>query len=117
MSSIFVIVVVVSFLFGVRKPLYGCIAGTIAAGISYYLFIEESFDLLMFFVVTAVGLLLSLLVAYFSSWFFSGFRGGKRHTGPSMIGGFGKGETAHRSSGIIHSDEEREGMRPEHRKK
>ena len=116
MSSIFVIVVVVSFLFGVRKPLYGCIAGTIAAGISYYLFIE-SFDLIIFFVVIAVGLLLSLLVAYFSSWFFSGFRGGRRHTGPSMMGGFGKGETAHRSSGIILSDEEREDMKPEHRKK
>ena len=116
MSSIFVIVVVVSFLFGVRKPLYGCIAGTIAAGISYYLFIE-SFDLIIFFVVIVAGLLLSLLVAYFSSWFFSGFRGGRRHIGPSMIGGFGKGETAHRSSGIILSDEEREGMKPEHKKK
>lgn len=116
MSSIFVIVVVVSFLFGVRKPLYGCIAGTIAAGISYYLFIESS-DLIIFFVVIAAGMLLSLLVGYFSSWFFSGFRGGRRHTGPSMIGGFGKGETAHRGSGIIFSDEEREGMKPEHRKK
>ena len=116
MSSIFVIVFAVSFLFGARKPLYGCIAGTIAAGISYYLFIEN-FDLLIFFIVIAVGLLLSLIVAYFSSWFFSGFRGGRHHTGPSMMGGFGKGETAHRSAGIILSDEEREGMKPEHRKK
>ena len=116
MSSIFVIVVVISFLFGVRKTIVGCIAGTIATAISYYIFIE-SFDLLIFFVVTAVGLVLSLLVAYFSSWFFSGFRGGKRHTGPSIIGGFGKGQTAHRGSGIILSDEEREGMKPEHRKK
>lgn len=116
MSSIFIIVVVVSFFFGCRRPLYGCIAGTIAAAISYYLFIE-SFNLPIFFVVIAVGLLLSLLVAYFSSWFFSGFRGGRRHTGPSMIGGFGKGDTAHRGSGIILSDEERGGMKPEHRKK
>jgi uncharacterized protein YqgC (DUF456 family) len=116
MSSIFVIVVVISFLFGIRKPLVGCIAGTIATAISYYLFIED-FDLLIFFIVTAVGLVLSLLVAYFSSWFFSGFRGGKRHTGPSIIGGFGKGQTAHRGSGIILSDEEREGIKPEHRKK
>ncbi len=116
MSSIFVIVVVISFLFGVRKPIVGCIAGTIATAISYYLFIEI-FDLPIFFVVTAVGLVLSLLVAYFSSWFFSGFRGGKRHTGPSFIGGFGKGQTIHRGSGIILSDEEREGMKPEHRKK
>ena len=116
MSGIFVIVVVISFLFGVRKPIVGCIAGTIATAISYYLFIED-FDLLIFFIVTAVGLVLSLLVAYFSSWFFSGFRGGKRHTGPSMIGGFGKGQTAHRGSGIILSDKEREGMRPEHKKK
>jgi hypothetical protein len=115
MSIIFVIVVVVSFLSGVRKPLYGCIAGPIAAGISCYLFIE-SFDLLIFCVVIAVGLLLSILVAYFSSWFFSGFRGGRRHAGPSMIGGFGKGETAHRASGIILSDEEREGIKFEHRK-
>lgn len=116
MSSIFVIVVVVSFLFGCRKPLYGCIAGTIAVAISYYLFIEN-FDLLIFFVVIAVGLLLSLLVAHFSSWFFSGFRGGRSHSGPSIIGGFGKGQTAHRGSGIILSDEERKGMKPEHRKK
>ena len=116
MSSIFVIVVVISFLFGVRKPIVGCIAGTIATAISYHLFIEN-FDLLIFIVVTAVGLVLSLLMAYFSSWFFSGFRGGKRHTGPSMIGGFGKGQTAHGGSGIILSDEEREGMQPEHRKK
>ena len=116
MSSIFVIVVVISFLFGVRKPIVGCIAGTIATAISYYLFIED-FDLLTFFIVTAVGLVLSLLVAYFSSWLFSGFRGGKRHTGPSMIGGFGKGLTAHGSGGIIFSDKEREGMRPKHRKK
>ncbi len=116
MSSIFVIVVVISFLFGVRKPIVGCIAGTIATAISYYLFIED-FDLLIFFIVTAAGLVLSLLVAYFSSWFFSGFRGGKRHTEPSMIGGFGKGQTAHRGSGIIFSDKEREGMRPEHKKK
>jgi uncharacterized protein YqgC (DUF456 family) len=116
MSSIFVIVVAISFLFGVRKPIIGCIAGTIATAISYYLFIEN-FDLLIFFIVTAVGLVLSLLVAYFSSWFFSGFRGGRRHTGPSIIGGFGQGQTAHRGSGIILSDEEREGMKPEHRKK
>ena len=34
MGSIFVSVVVCRFLFGVRKPLYGCIAGTIAAIIS-----------------------------------------------------------------------------------
>lgn len=115
MSSIFVIVVVVSFLFGCRKPLYGCIAGTIAAAVSYYLFIE-SVDSPLFFAAIAVGLLLSLLVAYFSSWFFSGFRGGRRHTGPSMIGGFGKGQTAHRGSGIILSDEERKGMKPEHKK-
>ena len=116
MSSIFVIVVAMSFLFGVRKPIVGCIAGTIATAISYYLFIED-FDLLIFFIFTAVGLVLSLLVAYFSSWFFSGFRGGSRHTGPSIIGGFGKGQTAHRGSGIILSDEEREGMKPKHRKK
>ena len=116
MSSIFVIVVVISFLFGVRKPVVGCIAGTIAAAISYYLFIEN-FDLLTFLIVTAVGLVLSLLVAYFSSWFFSGFRGGKRHSGPSIIGGFGKGQTAHRGSGLILSDEERKAMKPEHRKK
>jgi hypothetical protein len=116
MSSIFVVVVVVSFIFGYRKPLYGCIAGTIAAAIAYYLFIE-SFDLIIFFVVIVVGLLLSLLVAYFSSWFFSGFRGGKPQSGPSIIGGFGKGQTAHRGSGIILSDEEREGMKPKHRKK
>ena len=116
MSSIFVIGVVGSFLFGCRKPLYGCIAGTIAAAISYYLFIEN-FDLLIFFVVIAVGLLLSLLLAHFSSWFFSGFRGGRSHSGPSIIGGFGRGQTAHRGSGIIFSDEERKGMKPEHRKK
>ena len=116
MSSIFVIVLVISFLFGVRKPIVGCSAGTIATAISYYLLIED-FDLLIFFIVTAVGLVLSLLVAYFSSWFFSGFRGGRRHTGPSIIGGFGKGQTAHRGSGIILSDEEREGMKPKHRKK
>ena len=47
MSSIFVIVVVISFLFGVRKPIVGCIAGTIATAISYYLFIEN-FELLTF---------------------------------------------------------------------
>ena len=116
MISIFVIVVVVSFLFGVRKPLCGCIAGVIAAAISYYLFIEN-FDLFIFIIVTAVGLVLSLLVACFSSWFFSGFRGGKSPIGPSIIGGFGKGQTAHRGSGIILSDEERKGMKPEHRKK
>jgi hypothetical protein len=34
-----------------------------------------------------------------------------------MMGGFGKGGTAHRSSGVILSDEERDGMKPEHRKK
>ena len=116
MTSIFIIVVVISFLFGFRKPIVGCIAGAIATAISYYLFIED-FDSLIFFIVTAVGLVFSLIVAYFSSWFFSGFRGGSHHTGPSMIGGFGKGQTAHRGSGIILSDEEREGMRPEHRKK
>jgi uncharacterized protein YqgC (DUF456 family) len=116
MSSVFVIVFVISFLFGVRKPTVGCIAGTIATAISYYLFIEN-FDLLIFFVVTAVGLVLSLLVAYFGSWFFSGFRGGKRHIGPSIIGAFGKGQTAHRGSGIILSDEERVGVKPEHGKK
>ena len=116
MSGIFVIVVVLSFLFGARKPLVGCIAGTIAAAISYYLFIEN-FDRIIFLIVTAVGLVISLLVAYFSSWFFSGFRGGKRHTGPSIIGGFGKGQTAHRGSGIILSDDEREGMKPKYKKK
>jgi hypothetical protein len=87
MSSIFVVTVVISFIFGYRKPIIGIIAGVISALIAYYVFMDYS--LIGFLIVAVVGGLLSTLVAFFSSWFFSGFRGGRHNTGPYIFGGGG----------------------------
>ena len=109
MSDIIIVAFVVSGIVGLKSRLLGVFIGSILAIILYFIF--NSFEILSFLLNLLAGITASLLGALIIPWFLSGFKGGKRHSGPSIIGGFGRGDTAHRGSGIILSDEERDGIK------
>ena len=115
MSDIIFIVFIAAGIIGLKKKIYGTIAGCILTIILY--FYLNTFELISFLVTLIVGFAASFLGAYLISWFFSAFKGGRQSKGPSYIGGgSGKGWGQH-TGGIIYSDEEREGMKPKHIKK
>ena len=113
MSNIVIVVFIISGIVGLKNRLIGATTGCILTVILYLTL--YSFEITSFLLNLLAGFAVSFLGAYFIPWFLSGFKGGKRHYGPGIIGGFGKGKTAHKGGGIILSDEEREGIKPEHR--
>jgi hypothetical protein len=103
MTDILITIIVVSGIVGIKKPIYGGIAGLIAAPLIHYIF--QSFNSYMFFALFPIGYFAGLLIGKISNWFFSGFRGGKHNVGPSyssMTGRAGGGQRG----GIVYTDEE-----------
>jgi len=107
-SNVLLITIFLASLIGIKKPLYGGIAGAIIAPIVFG--ILAPFNLLYFLIYIPVGFILSLGCAFVVSLIYSGSRG-KQHTGPSMIGQSGGHGYSEHTGGIILSDEEREGIR------
>lgn len=108
-STILIITIFFACIIGIKKPLYGGIAGAIIAPIMFC--ILAPFNLIYFLVYIFTGFVLSLGCSFVVSLIFSGTRG-KQHTGPSMIGQSGGHGYSEHTGGIILSDEEREGIGP-----
>ena len=115
MIDIFPIVFFASILIGLKKPIYGGLAGLII-GITFCFFTVKFYNHQWIFIPVAsyiIGLILPLSIR----WIFSGYRGGRGKTKPGVtyIGGFGVGRAGQYfgkwSEGVIPSrDEETEWM-------
>ena len=110
MTDIFLVIFFVSILIGVKKPIYGGVAG-LFIGLTFCFFKINFYNHQWIFIpVTSyfVGLILPLSVR----WIFSGYRGGRGKTNPGVtyIGGFGVGRAGQYfgkwSEGIIPSQDE-----------
>ena len=106
MSNIIIITIVVSGIVGIKSPVVAGIVGAVLFPLYFCLFDSVSLYKLILFVPG--GLILGYISGKISSWFFSGFKGGKHSTGPSFIGG---GERGRHTGGIVYSDDERKNMK------
>jgi len=103
MTDIFISIIVLSGIVGLKKPIYGGIAGLIIAPLIHYIF--QPFSLYVFFALFPIGFFAGLLIGKISNWFFSGFRGGNHNVGPSYISMTGRAGGNQRG-GIVYTDEE-----------
>jgi hypothetical protein len=103
MADILIAIVVLSGVVGIKKPIYGGIAGLITAPLVHYIF--QSFSSYMFFALFPIGFVAGWLAGKLSNWFFSGFRGGKHNVGPSYISMTGRAGGDQRG-GIVYTEEE-----------
>ncbi len=106
MSNIIVIIIFVSGIIGIKSPIVAGIAGALLFPLYLYLFDSLSLYKLLLFVPG--GFILGYISGKISSWFFSGFKGGKHSEGPSYIGG---GERGRHTGGIVYSDDEIKNMK------
>ena len=106
MTDIFVITIFVAAIIGIKSPVVAGIVGTLWFPLYFYFFDDVSLYKLMVFV--PAGFILGYISGKISSWFFSGFKGGKHGTGPSFIGG---GERGRHTGGIVYSDDEIRAMK------
>ena len=109
-STIVIIAAGISCLIGIKKPLFGAIAGAILAPILHLLF--ATFNLITFIVLVPVGFLSGFAFSFVASLIYSGFRGKPQTTGVSIIGQSGGHGFSEHTGGIILSDEEKEGINP-----
>jgi len=108
-----VVIFVVSILVGIKKPIWGAVAGMTLAPLVYYLFHND--NPYVFISLFPIGFMLGWIFGFLANWFFSGFRGGKHNEGPSYTKGLFGGS---QRSGIVMTDEEEENsMLNENRKK
>lgn len=96
---------IISALFGIRRPIFGGIAGSLVLPISYYF--SGSGNVLVIFIMIPVGFFFGLSLGFVFSIIFLGLKGKGHNTGPSYFGGFGGGRGGAPPGGIILSDEER----------
>ncbi len=110
MSDIFIVIFFVSILIGIKKPIYGGLAGLLI-GLAFCFLTINFYNHQWIFIPVAsyfLGLILPLSVR----WLFSGYRGGRGKTNPGVtyIGGFGVGRAGQYfgkwSEGIIPSQDE-----------
>jgi hypothetical protein len=106
MADIFLVVIIVSAIVGIKTPILGSIAGAVTAGVMYY-FLNNQFEIMNFALHIVVGVLFGYLSPVTFRWIFSGFRGGRGKTEPGVtwIGGFG-GTGRQYSGGIIPTENE-----------
>lgn len=103
MTDIIISLIVISGIVGIRKPIYGGLAGLIIAPLIHYIF--QSFSTYLFYALFPIGFLAGWLIGRISNWFFSGYRGGKHNVGPSYIPMTGRAGGDQRG-GIVYTDEE-----------
>jgi hypothetical protein len=106
MSDIIIITIIVSGIIGIKSPIAAGIAGALLFPLYFYFFDSVSLDKLILSVPG--GFVFGYLAGKISSWFFSGFKGGKHSGGPSYIGG---GERGRHTGGIVYSDDEIKNMK------
>jgi hypothetical protein len=113
MGGIFIAVLVVSGVAGMKKPMHGAFSGMIVAPIIYYYF--HDFTVVFFIILFPAGFLAGWFFGFVANWFFSGFRGGKHNTGPTFRAMPGRPGGEQRG-GIMYTDEEEKNAR-KHKKK
>jgi len=106
MSNIIIIAILVSGLIGIKSPIVAGIVAALLFPVYFYVFDPVSLYKLILFVPG--GFIFGYILGKISSWFFSGFKGGKHSGGPSFIGG---GERGRHTGGIVYSDDEIKNMK------
>jgi hypothetical protein len=113
MSDIIVAIFFIATIIGLKKPIYGSIAGLVLS--IGYCYFEKSVGLSSWMLIPMLGALFGFLFPLSVRWLFSGLRGGRGKTEPgsTYIGGFGVGRAGQFfgkwSEGIIPSDNEETG--------
>jgi hypothetical protein len=106
MSNIIIITIFVSGIIGIKSPIVAGIVSALLFPLYFYLF--DSVSLYKLILFGPVGFILGYILGKISSWFFSGFKGGKHSGGPTYIGG---GERGRHTGGIVYSDDEIKNMK------
>jgi hypothetical protein len=113
MSDIIVAIFFIATIIGLKRPIYGSIAGLVLS--IGYCYFEKSVGLSSWMLIPMLGALFGFLFPLSVRWLFSGLRGGRGKTEPgsTYIGGFGVGRAGQFfgkwSEGIIPSDNEETG--------
>jgi len=113
MSDIIVVIFFIAMIVGIKRPIYGAIAGLVVSiGFCYF---GENVGLSSWFLIPMFGALFGFLFPLSVRWLFSGLRGGRGKTNPGItyIGGFGVGRAGQFfgkwSEGIIPTENEETG--------
>lgn len=113
MSDIIVAIFFIATIVGLKRPIYGSIAGLVLS--IGYCYFGKSVGLSSWILIPMFGALFGFVFPLSVRWLFSGLRGGRGKTEPgtTYIGGFGLGRAGQYfgkwSEGIIPSDNEETG--------
>ena len=113
MSDIIVAIFFIATIVGLKRPIYGSIAGLVLS--IGYCYFGKSVGLFSWILISMFGALFGFVFPLSVRWLFSGLRGGRGKVGPgtTYIGGFGVGRAGQFfgkwSEGIIPSDNEETG--------
>ena len=113
MSSIIVVIFFIATIVGLKKPIYGSIAGLLLSIV--YCYIGSNISVYTWVFMPIIGALFGFVFPLSVRWLFSGLRGGrgKNEPGTTYIGGFGVGREGQYfgkwADGIIPSDNEETG--------
>jgi len=92
MSDIIVAIFFIATIVGLKKPIYGSLAGLVLA--IGYCYFRHNIGLYSWVLLPIFGALFGFLFPLSARWLFSGLRGGRGKivSGTTYIGGFGGGE-------------------------
>ncbi len=113
MSDIIVAIFFIATIVGLKKPIYGSIAGLVLS--IGYCYFRNNMGLYSWVLLPIFGALFGFLFPLSARWLFSGLSGGRGKTEPgtTYIGGFGGGRGGQSfgkwAEGIIPSDNEETG--------
>jgi len=113
MSDVIVAIFFIATIVGLRKPIYGSIAGLVLS--IGYCYFGTNIGLYSWVLIPIFGALFGFVFPLSVRWLFSGLRGGRGKTEPgtTYIGGFGVGRAGQFfgkwSEGIIPSENEETG--------
>jgi len=113
MSDIIVAIFFIATIVGLKKPMYGSIAGLLLSIV--YCYFGTNIGIYSWVLMPIFGALFGFVFPLSVRWLFSGLRGGRGRTEPgtTYIGGFGVGRAGQFfgkwSEGIIPSDNEETG--------
>ena len=113
MSDIIVAIFFIATIVGLKKPIYGSIAGLLLS--TGYCYFETNIGISSWVLMPIFGALFGFVFPLSVRWLFSGLRRGRGRTEPgtTYIGGFGVGRAGQFfgkwSEGIIPSDNEETG--------
>ena len=113
MSDIIVAIFVIATIVGLKRPIYGSIAGLVLS--TGYCYFGERVGISSWMLIPIFGALFGFVFPLSLRWLFSGLRGrrGKTEPGINYIGGFGVGRASQFfgkwSEGIIPTENEETG--------